>query len=296
MHAFQTVYILRTLMTVFRLKLLAVLFCAMAFGYVSTTSANESGSCKKYGPLTLGILPLVSAEQLVIRFSPLAQYLSKFLDVQIRIETAPNFAEFARRTNETRRYDILYTAPHFFPQASSKAGYRLVASVDSPGMCAVIAVPKQSQINNINDLIGKKLATIPPMSLATLLVRRHLLANGINPDKDLTMIATPTHNASLLSSYHGVTDASALMQPPYEAASKQVRESMRIIAKTEVSPHIPISVSSRISQNCADEISGLLINMSSTIEGQGVLKHIRFPGFRQGRPEEYERIRDLLVR
>jgi len=296
MQVLQFVLISRTWVATFRPVSLVVICSAFMFGHVSSTSANESGNCKEYGPLTLGILPLVSAEQLVIRFSPLAQYLSKSLDVPIRIETAPNFTEFARRTNESRRYDILYTAPHFFPQASSKAGYRLVASVDSPGMRAVIVVPEQSQINNINDLIGKKLATIPPMSLATLLVRRHLSANGINPDKDLTIVATPTHNASLLSSYHGVTDASSLMQPPYEAASKQVRESMRIIARTEISPHIPISVSSRINQKCADEISALLMNMSSTIEGQGVLKHVRFPGFKQGQPEEYEKIRDLLVR
>lgn len=296
MQVLQAVLILRTLITVYRLKLLAVVYCVLAFGYASTTSANESGNCKGYGPITFGILPIVSAEQLVIRFSPLAQYLSKYLDVPIRIETAPDFVEFARRTHETRRYDILYTAPHFFPQASSKAGYRLIASVDSPGMRAVIVAPKRNQIYNINDLVGKKLATVHTMSLATLLVRRYLSANGIDPDADLTMVATPTHNASLLSSYHGVTDASALMQPPYDATSEQVRESMRIIARTESAPHIPISVSPRISESCAAEMSGLLINMSSTVEGQNVLKHVRFSGFRQGQPEEYERIRDLLVR
>jgi len=287
---------LRTRITQFRKSLLVVVYCALTLGYVSAPIAAETGNCKKHNPITFGILPLVSAEQLVIRFSPLTQYLSKYLDTPIRIETAPDFEEFSRRTLESQRYDILYTAPHFFPQASSKAGYRLIASVDSPGMSAVIVVPKQSPIHNISDLAGKKLATVHATSLATLLVRRHLTSKGINPDTELEMIVTPTHNASLLSSYHGITDASALMQPPYKATNKQVRDSMRIIATTESAPHIPISVSPKLNKGCAAEISNLLINMSSTTEGKSVLKHIRFPGFKQGQAEDYEKIRDLLVR
>jgi len=292
---------LYSLMKDVRLKIFIVASCMQISLYASTPQAttpatNEYNNCTEFSPMTFGILPFVSAEQLVTQFSPLAQYMSEKLNVPIRIETAPNFVEFARRTHEDQRYDILFTAPHFYPQAKSKAGYRLIVSVDSPGMWAVIVVPKNSSIQNIHDLAGKRLASVPPMSLATLLVRKHLLANGIDPEVDLTMIATPTHDASLLSSYHGVTDASALMQPPYEAASKQVRESMRIIAKTESAPHIPISVSPRIHESCATEISNLLLNISSTLEGQRVLKHNQFSGFRRAKPEEYDSIRDLLVR
>jgi hypothetical protein len=77
--------------------------------------------------MTFGILPFISAEQLVISFSPLAHYLPKHLSV--RIETAPNFAEFARRTHEERRYDILFTAPHFFPGRSSNMGHRYITEL-----------------------------------------------------------------------------------------------------------------------------------------------------------------------
>ncbi len=273
-----------------------MLCSGFALCYPLPSMANDTQSCKDADPITFGILPFVSAEQIVIRFSPLANYLAKNLEVDVRIETAPNFVEFARRTHEDQRYDILFTAPHFYPQANSKAGYQLIASVDSPSMRAVIVVPKQSDIQNINDLTGKRLATVHPMGLATLLVRKHLQANGIDPDTDLTMIATPAHDASLLSTYHGVTDASALMLPPYTAASKPVRESMRIIAKTDSTPQIPISVSPKINKNCADKIAELMLNMNTKKEGQEILKHNQFTGFRQAQAEEYERVRDLLVR
>ena len=275
--------------------MLAVIICCL-LTIPATTAAVEKSNCRQAGTLVFGILPFISSEQLVFRFTPLVNYLSENLQVPVRIETAPDFVEFARRTHEESRYDILFTAPHFFIRANQKAGYRLIASVDSPEMWAVIVVPKQSEIHDLQDLEGKRLATVPPLGLATLLVRKALFEAGIDPDVDLDMVITPTHDASLLSSYHGVTDASALMQPPFAAASKKVRDSMRVIARTESTPHIPISVAPRLSDACAVEISSLLVNMGSTPEGKVVLQHNRFTGYRQGDPAVYEKLNDLLSR
>jgi len=275
------------------MKLRVLFFLVLILSGALPANAVEQGACSRFAPLTFGILPFVSARQLVMRFTPLANYLTDSLNAEIRIETAPDFVEFARRTHEQQRYDILFTAPHFYPRAS-EAGYRLIVSVDSPGMWAVIVVPKQSSIKKLDDLRGKRLAILPEKSLASLLLRKYLREQGILPDKDLELVITPTHDASLLSSYHGVTDASALMQPPFAAASSRVRESMRVIARTERAPHIPISVSSRISDDCAREISGLLLAMPSTAQGRTVLEHNRFSGFRKATAQEYENISKLM--
>jgi ABC-type phosphate/phosphonate transport system substrate-binding protein len=282
------------------MKLFSIRFIALTVSLFILTIPSFAGTdslktCNQYDHLTFGILPFVSNEQLVIQFSPLAQYLSTKLDVPVRIETAPDFAEFTRRTQTAEHYDILFTAPHFYPRANRDAGYRLIAGVDSPGMWAVIVAPIKSDIFNVFDLKNKRLATAHPAALSSLLVKRHLRHSGIDPETDLTLVTTPSHNASLLSSYHGVTDASSLMQPPYAAASEQVRQNMRIIARTESTPHIPISVSPRISESCATELSTLLLKMHSTTEGRTALSHNRFSGFRKAYTRDYDRIRDQLL-
>jgi len=282
---------LHRILNVYRL----IVCCLLALCLPASAIAKDA-PCEGSRPIIFGILPFVSAEQLVIRFSPLVNYLSTHLQVPVRIETAPDFIEFARRTHEDNRYDILFTAPHFFPLAQSKAGYRLIAGVDSPGMWAVIVVPVDSEIKTLDELSGKRLATVPPSSLATLLVRKYLFDNGINPDTDITMISTPSHDASLLSSYHGVTDASALMHPPYLAASEKVREKMRIIARTQSAPHIPISVNRDMSEACKQQITDLLLTMGNTDEGKKVLSHNRFSGFKKTSPEDYEQVRARLLR
>ncbi|HED34717.1 MAG TPA: phosphate/phosphite/phosphonate ABC transporter substrate-binding protein [Gammaproteobacteria bacterium] len=275
------------------MKLQILVFSVLMCLYSSASQSTERRPCAEFAPLTFGVLPFVSARRLVERFAPLANYLTQALASEVRLETAPDFVAFVQRTSEAHRYDILFTAPHFYSSASN-AGYRLVARVDSPGMRALIVVPEHSEIKRVSDLPGKRMSTLDSKSLASLLVKKHLRENAIDPENDLTIIYTPTHNASLLSAYHGVTDAAALMRPPYEAASKKVRESMRIIAETERAPHMPISVAGKISQSCTADIRRVLLSMSLTAKGREVLKHNRFSGFSEAQAEEYESMKNLM--
>lgn len=270
--------------------LVAVVCCSLLAAASSAQPPTPESGCHSDKPLVFGFLPLVSAEKLVHRFSPLVNYLSAQLNIKIHIETAPDFTEFMRRTNRERRYDLLFTAPHFFYQARRRAGYQLLASVDSPGMSAIIVAPASGPIRTVSDLRKRKLATTHPQALATLLIRKHLMGNGINPDTDLTLVTTPTHNASLLSSYYGVTDASALMMPPFQATGAEVRDSMRIIAVTGKSPHIPISAGPWIDAKCKADISSILVGMKASPEGLDILRHIKFKGFVAASPEQYDQL------
>lgn len=260
---------------------------------------ERSTACIQDTPLIFGVLPMLSSEKLVQRFAPLVNYLSDELHTPVRIETAPDFQEFFHRTNKEERYDLLFTAPHFFYQARHKAGYRLLARVGPSGMSAIIVVPVRSDIRSVRDLAGRKLATVDPMGLATLLARKLLTESGLDPDKDLTLVSTPSHNASLLSSYYGVTDASSLMMPPFRVASAEVRENMRVVATTESTPHMPVSAAPWVSENCMRDITEVLVRMDTTPEGRNTLGKINFSGFVETDPDVYERLEwaaDLLER
>lgn len=237
--------------------------------------------------LIFGFLPILSAQKLVARFGPLTDYLAKQLDRPVRMETAANYAEFIQRTSK-RRYDILFTAPHFYYIAQREAGYRVLVRVDAPTMPAIIVARVDSNIKSLEDLRGKKLSTVDSLALGTALVRAHLSANNIDPDNDLTLVATPTHNASLLSAYKRVTDAASLMLPPYNRAKPDVKKQMRVIAQTFGTPHMPISVSGSMSSQEAAIIENVLLNLKSSDDGKALLKHLSWPGFAKASPSEYD--------
>jgi len=256
-------------------------------------SSAQAKSPQDNEEIIFGVLPIVSTERLVKRFSPLATYLSKQLNIPVRMETAPSYREFLRRTIEEKRYDILLTAPHFYYLANKNAGYNVIVSVDHPDMHMVIVTHTASKIKTIRDLKGHKLATIDPLSLGTALLRQHLTRAGINPDKDIQIIETPTHDASLLSAYKGVTDAAALMVSPFYRAKPTVRENMRIIDKTAGTPTIPISVASRVPISQTKMITKLLIELKNHESGKLILEKMGWPGFQNADNKQYAQLKDL---
>ena len=280
--------VIKSLIQLPRLALFAGLFVS---GLASAVVPSSDAGCQQAGTLTFGFLPLVSTEKLVGRFAPLVHYLSTGAGVPIRIETAADFKAFIQRTNNDHRYDLLFTAPHLFYLAHKQAGYELLASVDSPGMSAVIVAPKNSGIDNIRDLAGHKLATVGPMGLATLLVRKQLEQHGLDPDRDLTLVTTPSHNASLLLSYYGATDASSLMMPPFKVANPDVRDRMKIISVTERTPHMPVSAAPWISHECKSRLSAALLAMPSSDTGRAALFRAGFRGFTPPRPGQYDSLK-----
>lgn len=264
---------------------------SLVFIFSINPSAIQASSEKNKNELVFGILPIVSTARLIKRFAPLAQFLSEKIGVPVRLETAKDFKTFMDRTNNENRYDLLFTAPHFYYLAQRKADYKAIVRVAAPDMRALIAVPKKSKIMTLADLKGHELSTTDSLALATLMIRAHLVAAGINPDKDLKLVNTPTHNASLLSAYKGVTDAGSLMQPPFKLAKKEVKQGMRVISITDGSPHMPIAVSSRMSKEKVNKIKSALINLNSNEKGRILLKKLKWPGFVSVKPSDYDKLK-----
>ena len=264
---------------------LAVALCLMAVFFSTAPAAQEM---TPPGQLTFGFLPIVSTERLVRRFAPLVDYLSRSLGRPVRMETAPDFETFLRRTQHERRYDLLFTAPHFYYLARRQAGYRALVRVDRPGMRAVIVAPRTGPLRTLADLRGRRLATVDPLALATMLVRAQLQEAGLDPDRDLVLVPTPSHNASLLSALQGQAEAASLMLPLFEQAAPGLRASLRVLANTGVSPHMPISVAPWVQPELAARIRELLLGLRETPEGRALLEHLNWPGLTTVAPGSYE--------
>ncbi len=81
---------------------------------INAGEAGTHAASPGKGRLVLGMLPILSPERLAERFEPLVDYLTDALGVEIVLESAPNYRQFVKRTGEKNRYDLLFTAPHFY--------------------------------------------------------------------------------------------------------------------------------------------------------------------------------------
>ena len=280
----------KTKLSIFPIIRIVLLFIS-SFPVVAGVAGNPSADSQ--APLVFGFLPILSSERLVTRFSPLVDYLARRSQRNIRMESAPDFAEFIRRTRDTQRYDILFTAPHFFYLAEHDSGYRGLVRVDRSGMKAVVAVPTDSDIHTLEDLRGRRLATTGPLALSTLLIRDLLVRAGLVPGQDLQLVPTPSHIAALLSARQGSTDASAVMLPVFRHARPELRASMRLIAESSEVPHIPLGVAPWVDAGTGTRLQAILTGMRDDPEGRAVLRQLEWPGFVAVEPHEYDGLRWL---
>lgn len=271
-------------------------FCVALIAAIFPLSsvAQEKAPVPKQKPLIFGFLPILSTGKLVKRFSPLVSYLGKEIGREIRIETAPDYREFLRRTNEEKRYDLVFTAPHFYYLAKRDAGYRGLVRVDRPLLKAIIVVPNGSDIRTVKDLAGRRLSTIDPLGLGTVLVRNHLRQAGLDPDRDVKLVAQPTHNASLLAAYKRNVNAASLMTLPYKRARSVITSSMQILSETEGTPHMPFAASPGLDSGMSRKIENVMLGLANTKEGKALLRKLGWPGFVKIRPGEYDSLREVV--
>ncbi len=266
--------------------LLAVVFSVVFLPAGSHADTVKGRKAEPY--LTFGFLPFVSTDLLVKKFEPLTDYLSKELGVEVRFETAPDFATFQRRTVNEKRYDFLLTAPHFYYLAQRQAGYRVVARLNARESYAVIVVRKKSPIVSLRDLCGKKLATPDRLALMTVLIRRTVAAIGCKKGNEVAILSTPTHNAALLNAYERTSDAAGFVSYTLKLAAPAVINSMRVIGRTESVPHIPISVAPWVDRETAGKFTEIILSLEETKEGMAVLKKMERRGFKAATPREYD--------
>jgi phosphonate transport system substrate-binding protein len=248
----------------------------------------------KDGTLVFGFLPILSTQKLVERFKPMVDLLSENLHRPIRMETSPNYKVFIKRTR-AKRYDILFTAPHLYYLAHVESGYHVIVRVNAKSLRAVIVASKASHVKTLRGLKGKKIATPDHLSLGTALIRNSLREAGLNPDKDVTIVSTPSHNAALITAYDGITDAAGLMVPPYQRASKQIHNSMVVLATTIGTAHMPIAVSPTLKPEIAKTITTTLTTLKQTSKGRALLKHLAWPmGFTRAKDSEYAPLKNII--
>ncbi len=254
----------------------------------AATVADTLKGRKAEAHLTFGFLPFISTNMLVKRFEPLTDYLSKKMGVAVRFETAPDFTTFQRRTVNEKRYDFLLTAPHFYYLAQRDAGYRVVARVDARELYAIIVVRKESPIVSLKDLCARKLTTPTRLALLTALLRQTIARIGCKKGEQVVILPTPTHNAALLNAYNGTSDAAGLVPVAFKLAEPAVRNSMRVVGRTESTPHLPISVAAWVDRKTVKRFTEIILSLNKTEEGREVLKKMGWLGFKAATPREYD--------
>ena len=143
---------------------------------------QSQAASKAEDSLTLVIQPIFGMEKTRESFQPLADYLTGITGKTVKIKTYPNFITYWNETRNGYAFDLILDAAHFTGYRAREMGFDILAKV--PGTVSYsVVTPESSLIIDIDELVGKKIATLGPPSMGaakvSLLVDKPLRHPGI---------------------------------------------------------------------------------------------------------------------
>ncbi len=246
------------------------------FSFQSRLQADEA--------LTLVIQPIFGMEKTHDAFLPLSTYISKVTGRKVGIKTYPNFITYWNETRNGGNFDLILDAAHFTGYRAKELGFDILAKVQGTVSYSVV-VPDSELVFDIDELVGKRIATLGPPSMGAAKVsllfnnplRQPFIYETENSEKALDLLATDE------------VDAAIIPTPLVRSLA-----GISVVTTTEPSQHIALSASPDLPADIRNYIHDALIYANNTQEGRLMLQEIGFSGFENPNKDKYVLAADLL--
>ena len=223
------------------------------------------------------------------------QGLANVIGQSIRMRVAVIFIrEFAALDEglAAQRFDLAMARPSDYPaRAIRDHGYRYIASAKPDGQCFII-VPKDSPITNLEQAKGRRIVTPNPAAYMTKLCTADLKLNGINLESE-NVKRVREQGAVAFFVENNFADVGAVAS--YSGVAKTWEsKGHRILHKSDTQPYFPLIANASLTKDQVAAIQKALQNLSSTPEGETVLKTIGLTGFDTGSEQKLSELLKFL--
>ncbi len=229
-------------------------------------------------PLRFGIFPNLSARAIVLLYQPMREWLEKSLGQPVTIYSAPDFKTFLERTFN-HEYDLVIMAPHLARLAQTEGEYQPLFSY-SQELHAVLVTGKNSAIHSVEDLRGKIVALPDRLALMPVLGIRVLRSHGLQPDSDFRLLYAGSHSNSALAAQRGEAQAAIVGSVAFAQFPEELRDSLRVLAKSESIPNQFILASPNLGARQTDALRKALSGFAATPEGSRFMENNGFGGLK----------------
>lgn len=214
--------------------------------------------------------------QVVTKYQGLADVIGRSIRRKVNVVFAREFAQLEEGM-KTRRFDFVLARPSDYPARGIKLyGYRFLASARPDGQCLIIG-GKDSGIQKVADLRGKRIVLPEPAAYMTKFCRAELRDQGIDLDREKVQhvreqgavafyIEQKLADAGGVASYSGV-------------AKKWLKEGNPVVHRSRTQPYFPLIAGPGINDAQRGEIRKALVAMAQAPADQAVLKTIGIEAF-----------------
>lgn len=241
--------------------------------------------------LTLGVVPQQSATVLAANWTPILQYLKDKTGVELRFATAADIPTFEQRVLDGD-YDIAYMNPYHFTFFNEHRGFRAMVRRGDASIQGIIVVRKDSGIENLEQLNGKRLAFPSPAAFAASVIpRAEIASKGIK----IEPVYVSSHDSVYLNVAKGFFPAGGGIARTFNATSEQARDELKVLWKTQ--PYTPHAVAAhpRVDTATRETLTQAFVEMSNTEEGQVLLDNLKIKRWQASNDSDWDDVRSLGI-
>jgi phosphonate transport system substrate-binding protein len=266
----------------------ALLFIALSAGRPGDASAE----------IKFGILPRLSAVELTQMFNPLADYLAKETGEKVTLVIPKDFSAF-KDVVKAGQVDIAFANPLIYVELKKEGNLEPLAlsSEFKSGtrFRGIIIARKDSGIEKLNDLKGKKLIFVDKDSAAGYIFQMLLLSKaGLDVKKDFTQLPfAKKHDNVTMAVFNKAADAGGIREDDLEKMKDKVDLSqLKIIGYTDYFPNWPVFAAPKLNKATAEKIRAALLKLKpNDPQSEAVLGTARLNGFAPVADKDYDNLR-----
>lgn len=193
---------------------------AFLYGMAISLAASNAALASEPEPLILGIHPYLPHDELISRFTPLANYIAKAIDRPVVVRVGRDYAEHIKAIgNDT--IDIAYMGPSPYVEMVEKYGKKplLARQVikDNPYLKGEIIVRQDSPLKTLTDLKGKCFLFGDINSTMSYIMPEHMLEHAGVPLSSLGSYKfMEGHKNVALAVLAGTCDAGAVKREVFQ--------------------------------------------------------------------------------
>ncbi|WP_289142797.1 phosphate/phosphite/phosphonate ABC transporter substrate-binding protein [uncultured Brevibacillus sp.] len=286
----------------------------MAAGLAGCGTSSSTASGTSYVPTELKVqfVPSQNAETLEAKAKPLEKLLGDKLGIPVKVSVSTSYSTIIEAM-ASKQVDIGFLPPNAYVLAHDvKGAADLLLQAQRFGVeegtgqptkdlvdfyRAMIVVKKDSPIQSLADLKGKKIAWQDVTSSAGFVFPAAELSKaGVDPEKDVQAITIKGHDKGILAALNGEVDAAAVFEDARNTVKKDkpdVFDVTRVLHYTAPIPNDTVAVRPDMSEEWRKKIQDAFIEIAKDPEGGKVIDEIyTHKGYVVGKDENFAPVRD----
>ncbi len=248
-------------------------------GQEAAPAAPELGTPDN--PLVMSFVPSGDTQEIIAGGEAIENMLEDITGLSIDSNVATSYAAVVEAMGAGNAH-IGWLNTFGYLLAHEKYGVEVILVTVRFGSTAYkgqIVVRADSGIKSLEDLKGKTMCWVDPLSTSGYIIPRVVLkAAGIDPDKDFAKtIEAGSHNNVIIAVYNGECDAGATYVDARNSVEDELPDVKEVVVPIAESPDIPndnVSVIPSLPDDMVAKIKDGLLQIAQSDEGKEALKTV----------------------